>query len=69
MVKNKDIIGQLYALICVVLWGTSFVVSKNLMLSITPVQLMWVRFVLAYVMLWILHPKWRFHWKEEARFC
>lgn len=68
MLKSKDAAGQLLALICVILWGTSFIVSKDLMQTVTPVQLMWLRFILAYVMLWLLHPVWRFHLKEEAQF-
>jgi len=68
MIKHKDTVGHLFALICIILWGTSFIVSKNVMHAITPVQLMWIRFLLAYIMLWILHPKWQFHWKEDIRF-
>lgn len=68
MLKSKNAAGQLLALICVIFWGTSFIVSKYLMLSITPIQLMWLRFIVAYLMLWILHPVWRFQLREEARF-
>lgn len=68
MTKQKDTTGHLFALICVILWGTSFIVSKNLMHTITPVQLMGIRFLLAYLMLWILYPKWQFHRKEDVRF-
>ena len=36
--------------------GFYFVVSKSLMAILTPVQLMLLRFTLAYVALWIIHP-------------
>jgi len=68
MIKNKEAIGHLFALFCVIIWGTSFIVSKSLMFAVTPVQLMWLRFVLAYVILWILYPHWSFHWKDEFQF-
>ena len=60
--------GHVFALLSVLAWGTSFLVSKNLMTKITPVQLMFLRFVIAWVAIWIIHPKWRFHWKEEGQF-
>lgn len=60
--------GHLLALFCVIVWGSTFVVSKSLMAVLTPVQLMLLRFTLAYVALWIIHPKWYFCWREEWRF-
>lgn len=56
------------ALFCVVVWGSTFVVSKSLLAHMSPVQLMLIRFVLAYVAMWIIYPKWYFHWREEWRF-
>lgn len=56
------------AIVCVTIWGSSFVVSKGLMEFLNPVQLILLRFVLAYGLLWILYPKWYFRWKEEWRF-
>ena len=49
-------------------WGTSFLVSKNLLAVLTPIQLMWLRFVIAYIALWIIHPVWYFQWRDELRF-
>lgn len=68
MNKNPKMIGHLFAIFTTVVWGTSFIVSKYLMDVVTPIQLMWLRFVLAYIMLWVMHPVWRFRWKEEANF-
>ena len=61
-------IGHLFALLSVTIWGTSFIVSKNIMAHISPIQLMWLRFILAYITLWLLHPKWHFKWRDEAQF-
>ena len=60
--------GHLFALLSVSIWGTSFIVSKNVMAHISPIQLMWVRFALAYITLWLLYPKWYFRWRDEAQF-
>lgn len=66
--KKNNFMGHLLALFCVTVWGSSFVVSKSLMAHLEPVQLMLLRFVLAYIVLWLLHPVWRFRWREEGRF-
>lgn len=66
--KQKIQPGHLMAMVCVTIWGSSFVVSKGLMEFLLPVQLMLLRFLLGYVALWIVYPKWYFQWKEEWRF-
>lgn len=66
--KNRKLLGHVFALLSVILWGTSFIVSKNLMETVSPVQLMWLRFVIAYIALWILHPRWYFNTKDELMF-
>lgn len=68
MEKNNSIIGHIFAILCVFIWGTSFLISKNLMSTLSAVQLICLRFFIAYITLWILHPKWRFNWKEEIKF-
>ena len=60
--------GHVMALICVLVWGSTFVVSKGLMAFLQPLQLMLLRFSIAYVTLWIVHPHWYFKWREEWRF-
>ena len=56
--KNK--IGwHLVALFTIVVWGTTFIASKYLLdFGFTPVQIIIVRFILAYVSLWIIRPQW-----------
>ena len=56
------------SVLCVIAWGTSFLVSKGLMEKITPVQLMMLRFVIAWLAIWVIYPKWYFNWKEEGQF-
>ena len=66
--SNNNIIGHLFAVFPVMAWGTSFLVSKNLLAVLTPIQLMWLRFVIAYIALWSIHPVWYFQWRDELRF-
>ncbi|MBQ3103071.1 MAG: DMT family transporter [Oscillospiraceae bacterium] len=68
MRAGKNAMGHLMAFLCVLAWGTSFLASKSLMESFSAVQLMWLRFLVAYIVMWILHPKWRFCLKEEGMF-
>lgn len=50
--------GHLLGLFCALVWGATFVASKQLLRYYTPTQLMFMRFVIAYGMLWLLHRKW-----------
>ena len=50
--------GHLCALFCAAVWGTTFVASKRLLGTYTPIQLMFLRFAAAYALLWIIYPKW-----------
>ena len=65
----KQLKGHLLSFLCVVAWGTSFLVSKNLLDKLTPVQLMFLRFVIAWLAVWVIYPKWYFNWREEGRFA
>ena len=60
--------GHLLSILCVIAWGTSFLVSKSLMENLTPVQLMILRFVIAWLAIWVIYPKWYFNWREEGQF-
>ena len=68
MNDRKQLKGHLLSVLCVIAWGTSFLVSKDLMKKITPVQLMLLRFVIAWLAVWVIYPKWHFKWQEEGRF-
>ena len=56
-------------MLCVIAWGTSFLVSKNLLEKLTPIQLMMLRFVIAWLAIWVIYPKWYFNWREEGQFA
>lgn len=68
MQKHPKLLGHLAAIFCVFVWGTSFLVSKFLMGSLSPVALIVIRCIIAYLSLWIIHPVWHLDWKEERQF-
>lgn len=65
---NRKITYHMFAMACAFIWGTTFLVSKMLLTSYSPIQIMIMRFFLAYIALWIIHPKWSLVWKDEIGF-
>lgn len=67
---NNKIFLNLLALITVIIWATTFISSKILLNIFTPLEVMFYRFVIAYILLLVLYPK--FHkiqsLKEEIMF-
>ena len=68
--NDKKFLLNLLALTTVIIWATTFISSKILLNTFTPLEVMFYRFVIAYFLLLIIHPK--FHkidsLKEEAMF-
>ena len=62
---NRTRLAELGAAFCVIVWGMTFIFSKNLMNFYTPTQLMSMRFFIAFVILWIIRPKWQFDIRSE----
>ena len=56
-VERQRVIGHLMALFTAFVWGITFVSSKIILEYFSPMAIMTIRFTLAYVMLWIIHPK------------
>lgn len=55
--SNQKLTGHIYALITVIVWGSTFITTKMLLTDFTPVQIMLCRFAIAYVVLWLIQPK------------
>jgi drug/metabolite transporter (DMT)-like permease len=49
--------GHLQALITIAVWSSTFIVSKILLGQMTPLQILFCRFLIAIVFLSILHPR------------
>lgn len=56
MKKEPSFLGHLLALFSVFVWGTTFIATKLLLKSFEPVDILFYRFLIGYVMLWILYP-------------
>lgn len=48
--------GHLLAFFTIFIWGTTYISSKVLLQTFTPTAILFLRFVMAYVLLWILYP-------------
>lgn len=52
-----ELSGHLIALATICVWGSTFIFSKTLLNVFTPVQIMLLRFFVAYAVLWCMYPK------------
>lgn len=67
--KQNRALGVLFALMTVLVWGTTFISSKKLLDAYTPLQIMLTRFLLAYAALWLIRPRrMKLRAKEEGIF-
>lgn len=67
MIKDK-IVGHLCAAFTIFVWGITFINTKYLVDYFTPIDIMVIRYVVAYISLFIISPKvLKFQgWKKEA---
>ena len=45
--QNKNLMGHLFALVTILLWGTTFISTKVLLRSFTPIEILFFRFIMA----------------------
>ena len=55
--RNKKVFGYLLAATCVFFWGITFVCTKYLLRDFSPLEILFYRFIAAYLGLWILRPR------------
>lgn len=55
--KNKHTLGHLAALLTIVIWGTTFISTKVLLRAFQPVEILFFRFVMGYLVLIIIYPR------------
>lgn len=55
--KNKTSIGHLAALLTIVIWGTTFISTKVLLVDFQPVEILFLRFVIGFWVLLAICPK------------
>ena len=57
------------ALITIIVWGSTFIASRFMLDCFTPLQVMIMRFLLAYIVLVLIKPKFtKIIWKDEMIF-
>ena len=57
MEKNQQGLGYFFAAISVFFWGITFVCTKYLLRSFSSLEILFYRFIAAYLGLWLIHPK------------
>lgn len=62
---KKNLVYIALALLVVTIWGSTFVFTKFLLQILTPIQIMFARYLIAYAALWIIYP--RVHRPEGAK--
>ena len=56
--QNKILMGHLFALVTILLWGTTFISTKVLINhGLTPQEIFFYRFLIAYLGIWVISPK------------
>ena len=55
--SHSRLLAHLMALMVSAIWATTFVCSKELLVYYSPAQVMFMRFVIAYFVLWLLRPR------------
>lgn len=48
--------GHIAALVTILIWGTTFISTKLLLIDFTPIEILFFRFVLGFVVLLIIFP-------------
>jgi len=56
-VENKKSIGHLTALLTIIIWGTTFISTKILLVDFQPVEILLFRFIIGFLALLIIAPK------------
>ena len=56
MDRKKEIQGHLFSLFTIFIWGTTFISNKILLKAFTPIEILFIRFVIGYFALLALYP-------------
>lgn len=56
--KRNLVMGYVLAALSVFFWGITFVCTKSLLNYFSPLEILFFRFIVAYLGLWLIRPKW-----------
>lgn len=54
--KEKHSTGHLAAIFSILVWGTTFISTKVLLKTFTPIEILFIRFIIGYFALFLLNP-------------
>ncbi|MDD2484837.1 MAG: DMT family transporter [Eubacteriales bacterium] len=57
MKNNKNLRGHLAATLCIIVWSITFISTKILLRDFSPAEILFYRFALAFLMLFLMSPK------------
>lgn len=55
--KQTQTVGHLAALLTIMIWGTTFISTKILLVDFKPVEILFFRFVMGFLVLFVIYPK------------
>ena len=55
--EHKKTAGHLAALLTIIIWGTTFISTKILLTDFQPVEILFFRFVMGFLVLLVLCPR------------
>lgn len=54
---NRSILGYFFTAFAIIVWGTTFISTKVLLLEFNAIEILYIRFIIAYISLWIMAPR------------
>ena len=54
---NKKATGHLAALVTILIWGTTFISTKVLLVDFEPIEILFFRFIMGFLALLIVYPR------------
>ncbi|MBU7318562.1 DMT family transporter [Paenibacillus oleatilyticus] len=55
--SQKKAAAHFAALLTILIWGTTFISTKVLLVEFTPLEILFFRFILGYIVLWAVYPR------------
>ncbi|WP_073078151.1 DMT family transporter [Sporobacter termitidis] len=56
MDRKKELTGHLFAFITIFIWGTTFISTKILLRAFSPIEILFLRFTIGFIVLLLIYP-------------
>ncbi len=69
--NRERVLGHIAALFTITVWGATFVATKVLLRCFSPTEILFIRFLVAYLFLWMINPRPLILecWRDEVPFA